>query len=245
MKHLLIVVYVLNVLFCCVWFKGDIWAQMEGWTCIKLKSKSCFCFCWRQISGIPNMEWLFWSWFNYDLHIWSGFLSSWGSEFREGATEGLSLLCSTQCCSKWHRHTLEAFSLTFKTHTETHKHAPQVIPPALCSVVCEVMLLGKDGKRWEWEGWWCLRGESDPWCLTAVWFTCVVIFVARKLRSSPHEFIIRLFQLRHAQWTQNPKQDLDIWSHLFSFFFALSFSKQFCSRASYCTHTLPFCPVLL
>lgn len=36
-------------------------------------------------------------------------------------------------------------------------------------------------------------------CPTAVWLACVVVFGAKKPRRSPHEFIIRLFQLRHSQ----------------------------------------------
>lgn len=66
------------------------------------------------------------------------------------------------------------------------------------------MLLGKDGL--EREGWGCLgcerareRETLEKECPTAVWLACVVVFGARKPRRCPHEFIIRLFQLRHSQ----------------------------------------------
>lgn len=80
-----------------------------------------------------------------------------------------------------------------------------------CLMWCEVMLLGKDGL--EREGWGCLgcerareRKTLEKECPAAVWLTCVVVFGARKPRRSPNEFIIRLFQLRHSQWTDNMKQ---------------------------------------
>lgn len=96
-------------------------------------------------------------------------------------------------------------------------------------ICCEVMLLGKDGdvRKGGME-----EGASEGWKRPVVVLQLhglhvLSCWLPEKPRRSPYEFIIRLFQLRHTQWTQSKTL---IFSHPAS----ISMKSLPCLRFEFC-----------
>lgn len=178
------------------------------------------------------------------LHIFCGFAIV--AELREKEKEGLGLQCSTQCClnGTFKQQCLRNgfFFSYFPSHSETHryrethKRTPQVIPLVLLNVVWG------NASRKGWGVWkgrdraaWREFRKRDPRERVSRICESLHVLLCLVPEKQRCELIVRLFQLRHSQWTEDTKHDFDIrspcsclnmYSNFFHAFIMVFFSEN-------------------